>query len=338
MKFGAYLKDRSGFIGANLLFFLGVSSLLWVLKINLIIIIGLMIIWFMPLLTYMSIEYFKYNKYITSLQEVSEAIEKGYLVSEIIKEPSFLERRLIQQNLKSAHRAMLEEVKREQEIQRAYKEYIEAWVHEIKTPLASIGLIIENEDTETISKVAYETRRINHYIEQVLYYARSGEIKSDYLIKPFTLRDIVMAQVKEYKTDFIRKKIGIELGELDYIVYSDRKWVSFILSQILNNALKYMEEGKGKIKVYAQTYKNQIVLTIEDEGVGISEKDIGRVFDKGFTGENGRCFGKSTGIGLYLCKQLCSKLGLAIKLTSQKDIGTIVQIVFPVGDEQILLT
>lgn len=337
MRLRSYLKDRSSFIWTNILFFVAVSIVLLIFKVNVASVLLVMLVWFGPLMIYIGLEYHKFNKYITQLQEVSEELEKSYLMSEVIKMPHFLEGKLIHQSLKTAHRAMLEEVKREQDIQRDYKEYIETWVHEIKTPLASIGLMIQNEDTPTMRNVAYETRRINNYIAQVLYYARSGEVKSDYLVKPFVLREVIMEEVKAYKTDFIRKKIGIEIGELELEVYSDRKWVSFMVSQILGNAIKYMGNKQGKIKIDATRSKNKVVLTIEDEGVGISPKDIKRVFDKGFTGENGRRFGKSTGIGLYLCKQLCNKLGLDLTLSSEEGRGTKVQLIFPVGDELILL-
>lgn len=337
MKLKSYLKERSSFIWVNILFFTAVSIVLLIFKMNIIDIVMLMLIWFAPLMSYIGLEYLKFNKYITQLHEVSEELEKSYLMSEVIKEPHFLEGKLIHQSLKTAHRAMLEEIKREKDVQRDYKEYIETWVHEIKTPLASIGLMTQNEDTPTMRNVAYEARRIHNYIEQVLYYARSGEVKSDYLVKPFILREVVMEEVKQYRTDFIRRKIGIEVNELDLEVYSDRKWVSFMISQILGNAIKYMGDNQGKIKIYGERSKNKVILTIEDEGVGINSKDIKRVFDKGFTGENGRQFGKSTGIGLYLCKQLCNKLGLSIRLSSVQGSGTKVQLIFPIGDECILL-
>jgi len=114
-------------------------------------------------------------------------------------------------------------------------------------------------------------------------------------------------------------------------IFSDIKWVEFILNQVLGNAIKYSKESNGIIKIYSTSTENKITLTIEDNGVGISERDIFRVFEKGFTGDNGRKFGKSTGMGLYLCKKLCNRLGLGISIESKLEYGTKVYINFPLG-------
>ena len=135
--------------------------------------------------------------------------------------------------------------------------------------------------------------------------------------------------IKRNQRDFISKRISLELKDLEQVVYSDSKWIEFILNQIIVNAIKYSKGNNDKIEIESQKQNNSVILSIKDYGVGINEKDIGRVFEKGFTGDNGRKFGKSTGIGLYLCKKLCEKLGLGLHIDSKENYGTKVTIIFP---------
>ena len=139
-----------------------------------------------------------------------------------------------------------------------------------------------------------------------------------------------MVAVKRNSRDFINKKISLNIENIDGIIFSDIKWIEFILNQIIGNAIKYCKVKGGIIKIYSIENKNNIVLNIEDNGIGIIDRDLNRVFEKGFTGENGRIFGKSTGIGLYLCKKLCGKLGLGINIESKANVGTNVKLIFPI--------
>ncbi len=209
-------------------------------------------------------------------------------------------------------------------------------MHEIKTPIASAKLILENDDSNLSSRINYEMKRVEGFIEQVLYYARSSDVSKDYIIREFSLRDVVMKAVKNNSRDFINRNIKLNINKIEGNIFSDAKWIEFIINQIIINAIKFSIPNKGEVSISSKVNENNIVLTIKDNGVGINEKDIDRVFEKGFTGENGRNFGKSTGIGLYLCKKLCDKLGIGISLTSKEKIGTKVSIVFPKGKFNIL--
>ena len=140
-----------------------------------------------------------------------------------------------------------------------------------------------------------------------------------------------MKSVKSNSRDFINKNIKLDIRGIEGNIFSDEKWVEFIINQTIINAVNFSIPNEGKVSIYSKVNENNIILTIEDNGVGINEKDIDSVFEKGFTGENGRKFGKSTGIGLYLCKKLCDKLGIGISLNSKENIGTKVNIVFPQG-------
>ena len=229
------------------------------------------------------------------------------------------------------NKSMHEKVKHYKDEQVEYREYIETWVHEIKTPIASAKLILENDNSNLSERINYEMKRVEGFIEQVLYYARSSDVSKDYIIKEFSLRSVVMKSVKSNSRDFINKNIKLDIRGIEGNIFSDEKWVEFIINQIIINAVKFSIPNEGKVSIYSKVNENNIILTIEDNGVGINEKDIDRVFEKGFTGENGRKFGKSTGIGLYLCKKLCDKLGIGISLNSKENIGTKVNIVFPQG-------
>ena len=332
MKITDYFKDKGIFLSINLMLFIIIASLMYFANVSSVIVFLVFCIWFLPLLIYMLIEYIKYRKYFNNVESILENLDKKYLLPEVIKEPNFVEGEEINYILKDLSRDMHEQVKYYRNMQEEYREYIEMWVHEIKTPIASTKLLIENNMNEVTRKIDTQIDRIENFVEQVLYYSRSDEVGKDYIIKKIDLGQVIRNVIKKNQRDFISKKISLQLGELDEFIYSDTKWIEFILNQIIGNAIKYSKGKDDKIKIESTKIDNSVVLTIEDNGVGIVEKDINRVFEKGFTGENGRKFGKSTGIGLYLCKKLCNKLGIGLKIQSEKDMGTRVSIIFPITE------
>ena len=271
----------------------------------------------------------KYRKYFSNINNILESLDKKYLLPEVLQEPNFMVGENINDILKELSRDMHEQVKHYRNIQEEYREYIEMWVHEIKTPIASSKLLIENNTNEVTRKIDTQMDRIENYVEQVLYYSRSDEVGKDYIIKKVGLSKLVKDVIKRNQRDFISKRISLQLGDLDEIIYSDTKWVEFILNQIIGNAIKYSKGKDDKIEIYSKKISSAVILTIKDHGVGIIERDLNRVFEKGFTGENGRKFGKSTGIGLYLCKKLTDKLGLGLQVQSEENVGTEISIIFP---------
>lgn len=326
-----FIKERMIFLIINLIMFLLVAILMKIVKVSINIILILFLIWFGPILIYMFLEFIKYRRYLNNLINTVENLDRKYLLPEVIEEPRFQEARIINDFLKQCNKSMHEKVKHYKDEQIEYREYIETWVHEIKTPIASAKLILENDNSNLSERINYEMKRVEGFIEQVLYYARSSDVSKDYIIKEFSLRSVVMKSVKSNSRDFINKNIKLDIRGIEGNIFSDEKWVEFIINQIIINAVKFSIPNEGKVSIYSKVNENNIILTIEDNGVGINEKDIDRVFEKGFTGENGRKFGKSTGIGLYLCKKLCDKLGIGISLNSKENIGTKVNIVFPQG-------
>lgn len=201
------------------------------------------------------------------------------------------------------------------------------WVHEVKLPLSSILLMTYKKDD--ISKVIEPTKRIENFVEQVLYYARSENVEKDYIIKECNLKDIISKVIKKNKEIFILEKIEIKLEKLENKkVLSDSKWLEFIINQIISNSLKYVDKEKSIITISTSENEKNIILKIQDNGIGIPKSDIKKVFDKSFTGENGRKIQTSTGMGLYIAKQLCEKLGHKIEIESEQNKYTSVFITF----------
>lgn len=324
-----FIKSRIFFIMMNVLLYFTVLIIMSIAHMPLVVLFLIFLIWFLPLTVYMICQYLHGRKFFKDMTAISSKLDKKYLLSEVIKKPYHYEEIIFYDILCEACRNMHEEVNVYKNMHDEYREYIETWVHEIKTPLASVELMLENSEIEEKKNIIDETMKIGKYINQALYYCRSNSVSNDYIIKEFNLGDIVRECIRENRRDCINKKISVELHEIDVNVTCDEKWIKFIINQIIINAIKYRKEDNSKILFYTEkNHNNKYVLHIKDNGVGIPKCDINRVFDKGFTGENGRKFGKSTGIGLYLCKKLCTKLNINIYLKSQKDIETDMMIEF----------
>ncbi len=194
-------------------------------------------------------------------------------------------------------------------------------------------MVIENNKNEATKSIDEELNKVEDYIEQAIFYARSNTVEKDYYIKEINLKDIVNESIKKNKSTLIQNKILINIHDLDKTVHTDSKWIQFILNQIIQNSVKYKkQDNNSEIEIYAKQGKENVILYIKDNGIGITKGEITRVFEKGFTGTNGRLQNKkSTGIGLYLCKKLCDKLGISIELNSIQNEGTEIRLVFPIG-------
>ena len=205
-------------------------------------------------------------------------------------------------------------------------DYYSMWVHQIKTPIAAMNFLLDNEEVDQ-KILQQELFKIERYVEMVLTYIRLDSISSDYVITKINLDEVVKDSVKKYATIFINKKIKLNYVSHETMVISDKKWLSFAFEQILGNSVKYSSAG-GEITI--ETYENKLV--IEDNGIGIKEEDLPRIFEKGFTGFNGRYEKKSSGLGLYFCKKTLDKLGHHIEISSKVGEGTRIEITFPKED------
>lgn len=331
MSIGEFIKDKTVIILCNMLMFIILAAIMFVINVSFIIIVFVFCIWFFPLVSYMALEFIKYKNYYDEINSILEKLDKKYLLPEMIKEANFIQGEKLNSILKEISRDMHENVKYYKDMQADYREYIETWVHEIKTPIASAKLVIANNQNEVTNKIDFQLDRIEGFVEQVLYYSRSNNAHRDYIIKQINLDTVVRNVVKRNYRDFIHKKIKLDIKDIDEIVYSDGKWTEFIINQIIGNSIKYLSDKEPIIEISSVKKANSVMLIIEDNGVGIIDKDINRVFEKGFTGENGRKFSKSTGMGLYLCEKLCSKLGLKVSIDSEVNKGTKVTLIFPLS-------
>ena len=196
-------------------------------------------------------------------------------------------------------------------------DYYTMWVHQIKTPISALKLLIQTSESEISSDLSSELFKIEQYVEMVLSYIRLGSNKNDFVLKEYDLDNIVRQAIRKYAPLFIRKKISLDFQPTNYKVLTDEKWLVFVIEQLLSNAIKYT--NKGKISIYPLEDKK---LVIEDTGIGISQEDIPRIFDKGFTGYNGRTDKKATGLGLYLCKNILDKLSHKISIESEVGVKT----------------
>jgi hypothetical protein len=330
MNFKLFLKEKA--ITILLLLFSIITIEIFLMAYN----VGMFIKIYIPLIIMglyvvsIAIEYFKKKKFYDNLSNMLEELEEKYLITEIINTPDFLEGKILKNTIEAIDKSMLENVNKYKYMTEDYKEYIELWIHEIKIPIAASKMVIENNKNEVTKSIDEELNKVENYIEQALFYARSNTVEKDYYIRKVVLKEIVNESIKKNKSSLIQEKISINIHNLDIEVNTDNKWIVFILNQIIQNSIKYRKKEKSIIEIYANQGKENVILYVKDNGIGIRQGEITRVFEKGFTGTNGRLSNKkSTGIGLYLCKKLCNKLGIGIELNSVQNEGTEIRLVFP---------
>lgn len=220
--------------------------------------------------------------------------------------------------LKALWQIYTDEYNQSQIKQKESIEYYTTWVHQIKTPISAMRLFLQTEDTEQNALLLTELFRIEQYVEMVLCYFRTDSSSSDFVFKEYSLDDIIRQAVRKYASQFVRKRIRLIYNGTTERIVTDEKWLLFVIEQILSNAIKYTTKGSVTISV------NNGIIYISDTGIGIAEEDLPRIFEKGFTGYNGRADKKSTGLGLYLCKRITDKLSNKISVKSEIGKGTTV--------------
>lgn len=260
-----------------------------------------------------------------------DALDEKYLLAEVMAEPGFPEGEFLFSTARTMGSSMAEAVGDARRDMGEYREYIETWIHEVKTPIAAARLCLENHPGPLADSVEDSLFQIEGYVEQALFYARSGAVDRDYAVRALPLNQAVSAALRRYARPLIEAGFRVELGNLDAVVCSDGKWVEFILGQLISNSLKY-RASSPKLVFSQEVKRDGVVLSLLDNGPGIPPEDLPRVFDKGFTGANGRLLStRSTGLGLYLCKKLCARLGLGLSLSCPPGGGTLAALTFPLG-------
>lgn len=332
MSFIEYFKDKVIFIIINIIVLVITSYLLFGLNVSSYAIFIICILNFLASISFFIYDCLRKSKYYSSLLKRLDELDKKYFIGDVATEEDFLEGKILFEIISQATKSMKDDISEAIRNSNDYKEYIELWVHEIKTPIATCKLLIENNDNEVTESIGEEVTKVEDYIEQVLFYARSNAVEKDYLIKEINLKKSINAVIRKNANTLIEKRVKVDIRNVDKIVSCDSKWIEFILGQIVSNSIKYMDKKESVLKIYSENIGNDVILKICDNGIGMDERSVIKAFEKGYTGENGRRFGKSTGMGLYLCKKLCEKLGLGINIKSNENEGTEVTILFPIND------
>lgn len=272
--------------------------------------------------------FYKRYRFYKEVFAILDKLDQKYLVTEMMLTPDFPEGVLLMEVLYDVDKSMKERVNRMEASVAEFKDYLEMWIHEIKIPIAGLRLMNYNRSIDPV-KLKNQIDRLNYYVEQILFYARADAPEKDYLLNKCSLESAINKVVMEQKDMLIGNKISIIKQNTGHEVITDSKWLEFMIGQIVSNSIKYADmEGQPYIKFYVEKDENDTVLYVEDNGIGIDEKDVPRVFEKTFTGENGRKGSVSTGMGLYICKKLCDKLGHKLDIESVRGEYTRLSVTF----------
>ena len=322
-----YLKNQLPVLLINLLGMLALALFLIASGNNIQTVLFILVVWLIVLASCLLFFYFSRKKYLNKLLDMTEELEERYLLPEIMQEPEKADEQVFYQIMKMSEKSMLERIGEER---KEYKEYIEQWIHEVKTPITAIKLICENNRCSFTRDLMVELENINRFTEQALYYARSEHTENDYSVREIRLSNVVHGAIADNKYLLRQNNVTVTVDNVEYSIYSDDKWLRFILDQLISNAVKYRID-QPVLHFSAVKENDRVILSVGDNGIGIPQSDLPRIFEKGFTGQNGRTIHSSTGIGLYLCKRLCDKLGIGISASSEGK-GTTISLSFRIND------
>lgn len=325
MRFIDYVEERIWFVifQASVIFLISIYFKLFGLPTEAVIILDG--IWILGLVVYIFVSYLMKKKEYDEIVSIVDNLDEKYLIAEILNKPQNLKNRAYYYALKKACKSMNDKIVGLESELKDYRDYIESFVHEIKIPISAVSLACDNREDQLIKN---QIKKIDNIVEQMLFYARSDSVENDYFVKRLLLEDVVHMVIMDYMYSLMQNKISLDVYNLENYVYIDEKWITFIIGQILQNSIKYANKPNKIIKIYSVNNKNNVILYIEDNGEGIRDYDLLRVFEYGFTGTD-RNKEYSTGMGLYLCKKLCNKLNLDINIESEFQKFTRVSIVFP---------
>ena len=315
MKLSTYLKDKLYAFIIFIIYIIILILFLIALKLSSSIIIFITAFTIVIFFVILFFDYFRKRKFYSELLDKLNTLDKKYLLIEMVLVPNFLEGKMLYDVLDEVNKNEHDLISNLKNKQEDFKEYIELWIHEVKLPLASLTLI-NRKDKNTLR----ELKRIEDDVEQILYYVRCENANNDYLIKEWNLDTIIKNVALRNKDDLLALDIDFKVDNCNLKVLTDSKWLEFIINQIVSNSIKYKKDKDSSLEINGEDFDNYVTITIYDNGKGISKSDLPRVFNKTFTGNNGRTLSsKSTGMGLYLCKELCNKLGHKIEIDSKAD-------------------
>lgn len=330
MSIGGFLRDKLLTILGNVVGLLLLCLYLRAVGNTYSTLLLVCIFWVAVFVTCMLVAYWRRHRYFAKMMDTLNHLEKPYLIHEMMPTPQTYEDEIYKQVLGRANKAVIERIRELETEQKEYRDFIEGWIHEVKLPITGIRLACHNMQPAGRRQIEEQLTRLDNDVEQALFYARSDTVHQDFMIQKIELRTVVKDLLKKNKYILIQNGMSANVQCGEEQVYCDPLWLQFILGQLLANAVKYRKGGSGTITFTATEEKEGgTTLTVRDDGVGIALEEQRRVFQKGFTGSNGRQGAKATGIGLYLCQKLCRKLGLQISLVSEQGVYTAVSIYFP---------
>ena len=329
-----YIEEKIGAIIFLIFYLIILGLFLWIFEVPVVIIFIFVLVYLRAFSIFLLISYLRFKKNSEKIIKEVDDLEEKYLISEIIRKPKSIENLGYYYALKEACKAMNDKITNIDNERKEYQEYIESFAHEIKTPIAALSLYADNNKDEVIKE---EINKINNLVEQVLFYARSENPEKDYFVKKLNLEEVIHGVILDYKDTLLKLKISLNIHDLENEIFTDEKWLSFIISQAIQNAIKYRNKNNNEIEIYSENSKNMVTLVIKDRGIGILGSDLPRVFEKGFTGSN-RNKEYATGMGLYLCKKLCDKLNLDIIINSEVQKYTEVRIKLPKSDYNLKIS
>ena len=292
------------------------------------VLVILLIVFLLVFLTVNMFDFFQQRARFLELKSILDGLDRKYLFTECVPQPKGLFERRLFDLTRLAGRDMTGAVSDAQASQREYREYVERWVHEIKAPLTAARLICRELDGDTRRKLTAELSQIEAHVERALFYARAENPEQDCLFRQIELGKIAAQAIENHRSLLIQNGIRVETENMNCAVYTDEKWAVFILGQLLQNAARY-RGPEPVITLLANPLGRQTKLIVHDNGIGIPAHELPRVFERGFTGSNGRIRGGSTGMGLYLCRKLAVFLELGLDITSTEGNGTVVTLTFP---------
>lgn len=333
MKLLDYLKDRLFIIIISAFVYLIFCMMFYAFHIEQSLIIAFSIIFWIFIAVITLWDFYKKYRFYNEVFHNLELLDKKYLILETIQSPEFFEGKLFVQALYDINKSMIENVKEYELNINDFKEYVEMWIHEVKLPIASLTLMTHNHKNIIEKRYIEQINRLDNYTDQILYYVRSENAEKDYLIKETPLNKVINKVAMKNMDDLLDNHIDFRVENINHTVLTDSKWLEFMINQIISNSIKYKRDDVDSyIYIAVSNDINMITLSIKDNGIGIHAIDIPYVFDKSFTGINGRSHSKSTGMGLYIVKKLCQQLGHKIEVESQVNQFTEIKIIFSVND------
>ncbi|MGL6200833.1 MAG: sensor histidine kinase [Lachnospiraceae bacterium] len=329
MTAGKYLHDKILVLLLNGLGLLLLSVYLLAMGDSLTTVSLITVVWLVVCSVVFYLDYRNRKRYFERIEDLMENLDQPYLVQEFLGGSWKFQDQLYQEILHRSNKAVIEKIYQLEETQREYKEFIETWIHEVKLPITGMRLVCHNELKTGNHRVETYLTEMDNAVEQALFYARSEQVYKDYQVAETDLKQVVLRIVSKNKYLLIENQMNVQVECENDRVMTDRKWLEFILTQVLINAVKYKKSGSGEIVFRSEQTRDGTKLIVRDDGIGIPEEEVERIFEKGFTGSNGRNREKSTGIGLYLCRRLCRKLAIEIGVNSVEHKYTEIYFFFP---------